>query len=452
MDRSPVTASTINRAPALRDPRAIIERAGAAGLVGLLRVKLGFPPEVFECAVHPVIEAYAGFVALLPAPESSGHAEPGGRLTNGLAVALRALELRRGLMLPRATSLERVGAHAHRWTYAVFVAALLDTIETDGAAPDSACTTPRGEPGAHRPLVDAVLPCAGPRCGIPVHVGEGLQGLPGNSTQHLFEAWIPRFVRDWLGEDDALMAELHAWLNRAGDALAPGAIGELVLRAAGRFRATGIAGSTEQRRREPRLASGDADDGCGERGGPRGLGSGVRDSPLTRVAAARATLAGEPTPADQPSQAIGCTEIDRVPDFDLARTFMDWLRRGLSGGAIAMNRPAALVHGVNEGMLLVSPQIFRAFLKHLEKSGRLGCLAPCRDHAEVVKRIQRQVLRAGWHRQADRGVNMLTYEMVRGDRIVAISGVVIVDPSRFVDSAPTANPLLVRAPIGRDRQ
>jgi hypothetical protein len=54
-------------------------------------------------------------------------------------------------------------------------------------------------------------------------------------------------------------------------------------------------------------------------------------------------------------------------------------------------------------------------------------------------------LRAGWHLRADKGVNILTYQVMRGDRAVSrLSGVVIRDPERFVKPLSPINPLLVR--------
>lgn len=42
---------------------------------------------------------------------------------------------------------------------------------------------------------------------------------------------------------------------------------------------------------------------------------------------------------------------------------MAWLKEGLGDGTLPANRAGALVHFVDEGMLLVSPRIFREFAK-----------------------------------------------------------------------------------------
>ncbi len=64
---------------------------------------------------------------------------------------------------------------------------------------------------------------------------------------------------------------------------------------------------------------------------------------------------------------------------------------------------------------------------------------------DIGKSIQRQVLRAVWHLRADKGVNIQTYQVMRGNRPASrLSGVVIPNPARFVDPVPPVNPLLAR--------
>ena len=103
------------------------------------------------------------------------------------------------------------------------------------------------------------------------------------------------------------------------------------------------------------------------------------------------------------------------------------------------------MHFVPEGMLLVSPRIFREFATRFGDDSNGP--APAAGDPDVGKSIQRQFLRAGWHRRAEKGVNMLSYQVVRGERAVSqLSGVVIPNPERFVMSVPAVNPVLVRLP------
>lgn len=83
---------------------------------------------MYDAAVRPVIAAFAEFVQLLPASESHHHAEPGGLFTHTMEVANFALDYRRGQILPKGAPPEAIGEQAHRWTYAVFIAALLHDV------------------------------------------------------------------------------------------------------------------------------------------------------------------------------------------------------------------------------------------------------------------------------------------------------------------------------------
>ena len=90
-----------------------------------------------------------------------------------------------------------------------------------------------------------------------------------------------------------------------------------------------------------------------------------------------------------------------------------------------MNTHGALVHGVEEGLLLASPGIFRAFGRHEGVSkGEPG---------DADKRLQRQILRERWHLRTEGGLNLHGYSWKREGRAPApIHGIVILDPLRFV--------------------
>ncbi len=154
---------------------------------------------------------------------------------------------------------------------------------------------------------------------------------------------------------------------------------------------------------------------------------------------------------DQPESASPPSLKSRTSDSagpqapDEAHRFMAWLQHGLADGTLPVNVAGALVHFVPEGMLLVSPRIFREFATRLgdDSSGP----APAAGDPDISKSIQRQFLRAGWHRRAGKGVNMLSYQVMRGERAVSqLSGVVIPNPERFVTLVPAINPMLVRLP------
>jgi hypothetical protein len=394
-----------------------IERTRSATLVELLRIKLGFPREVFERAVSPVIEGYAEFVQLLPASESQQHGNPDDLFARALDVASRALDYRRGQILPRGAAPEVIGAQAHRWTYAVFVAALLSGI------------------GKNR---------------LDVHEKLAAQ---------LFDRLVPPSVLEWLAADTALMRELLVFLSGVNSAQA-GAISALVLRAAAESGSRDI------------LSRGSADltvqagapAAYPGRGDVEGGFEGRSANPSTTVAAqsnAATAATDEPALPDEETEYLEEVDEERsgpVEQFrtvdpvlaqapDAARRFISWVQQGLSDGALRVNEAGALVHFVEEGMLLVSPRIFREFAKRFGEDGSRGP-ANAPGEPDIGKSIQRQVLRAGWHLRADKGVNILTYQVMRGDRAVSrLSGIVIRSPARFVNPVPSVNPVLARLPV-----
>jgi hypothetical protein len=105
------------------------------------------------------------------------------------------------------------------------------------------------------------------------------------------------------------------------------------------------------------------------------------------------------------------------------------------------------VHFVPEGMLLVSPRIFQEFARRFGPENLRFPWPIVAEKPDVTKWIQRQFLRAGWHLREEKGVNILTYQVVRGDRVVSkLSGVVILDPVRLINPVPPVNPVLARMP------
>jgi integrating conjugative element relaxase (TIGR03760 family) len=129
---------------------------------------------------------------------------------------------------------------------------------------------------------------------------------------------------------------------------------------------------------------------------------------------------------------------------EAALRFMAWLQQGLAGGAIAYNETGAMVHFVHEGMLLVSPRIFRHFA---ERFGEKGDGAPSTlAEDKVGTGIQREVIKAGWHVLGPRKTNVHRYQVVRrnGRGGSPLSVMIIREPRRFIEPVPPANPHLVK--------
>lgn len=359
-DSSPLEASTLSA-------HAVIDRSGAANVIALLRVRMGFPTESFVLAAQPLLDDFAQFVQLRPASGCSCYGCPGGQLQRGLVAALRALDRRRGQILPRNAPPEVLGALVHRWTYAVFAAALLRDIDAES-------------PGA---------------------------------ALEIFERSVLPHVREWLAEAPALMAELQAVLS--GHADASSAIAELAGYAA--TDACAEVASTEPRVTMQSTASPEESSG-----------------PIQRLRS-----------ASDEREFLECSEGSE-PEFldgvnaagnDGARRFLRWVRQAIADGLLSVNVRGALVHGVEDGLLLASPAIFRTFVRCHGGGDR--------DRGDSVKRLQRDVLRAGWHLRGAGGVNLHGYAWKEGsDSRARIHGIVIVAPQRFFDPVPEINPALER--------
>lgn len=97
-------------------------------LLSSIRQQVGVPEAHWNSLYHRLFESFAAFVQQLPASEAHHHHEPGGLLAHGLQVALSALTLRRGVLLPPGANAEELAEKQDVWTYAAATAALLHDI------------------------------------------------------------------------------------------------------------------------------------------------------------------------------------------------------------------------------------------------------------------------------------------------------------------------------------
>lgn len=555
---------------------SLVERTGTRYLVEALRAKLGFPHEMFDEAVRPVITAFAEFVQLLPASESHHHAEPGGLFTHTMEVASFALDYRRGQILPKGAPPEAIGEQAHRWTYAVFVAALLH----DAGKPVADMRVWLRK-GAKRdelwsPFAGSMAACGATSYRVEFVARDSRQyELHGKLPVLLLNRFVPASVLGWCSLDSGVIRELLSYLageKAAGETVLHQLVSRADSESVRRNLLTGSRVRFATARRVPLIEQlmhalramlqeggrlplnrsgaagwvhgGDvwfvskrlADEVRSyllEMGVEEGIPSdnqrlfdtwqeygAVIPNPKTGGAVWDVTVAGPDykhpltvlrfplsalfARADlYPAAMQGRVEINasesrkenanqvidetareeqggqeyleavdeqrQQPAAPMLRAavepawagaagslrqaagaapeaalrFVGWVQEGLASGRLRFNESGAVVHFVPEGMLLVSPRIFREFAKIHGEDGR--GTAAAEDATQPGKGIQRQLLRAGWHVQADKGVNILTYHVVRGGRPISqLSGVVIEQPERFVNPVPPANPVLVR--------
>jgi integrating conjugative element membrane protein (TIGR03747 family) len=85
---------------------------------------------------------------------------------------------------------------------------------------------------------------------------------------------------------------------------------------------------------------------------------------------------------------------------------MVWVAESLGDGRLRINGPGGALHVVPEGLLLVSPRIFREYAKWVA-TDQANAGAEAVDEPGLVKTTQRQLLREGWHLQEAGGNNMI---------------------------------------------
>lgn len=125
----------------------------------------------------------------------------------------------------------------------------------------------------------------------------------------------------------------------------------------------------------------------------------------------------------------------KVPS-PLAVQFMQWLQAGLASNSIRHNDVASLVHFVPQGMAIVSPLAFKAFVREGNVPG---------DPERAVLTVQREVLKAGWHVPAGPGGKNIHRFVVRARSGVTagrLAAVVLDQPHRWVLPVPPPNPAI----------
>lgn len=154
-------------------------------------------------------------------------------------------------------------------------------------------------------------------------------------------------------------------------------------------------------------------------------------SPVTPFVSVPAPVPGMSKPASsrEPSEA--------------AIRFMTWLQQGIADGSLKYNEVSAPVHFVEQGMLLVSPRIFREFAAQF---GEMGDGTPSdKTPDKLGLGIQRQVISAGWNAVGPRHSNIFHFSVLKrgGVRVSKLAAVVILQPQHWISPVPSANPNIV---------
>ena len=189
---------------------------------------VGLPTDDFETYYRCVACQFAEFVQLMPASETHHHARLGGLLDHSLDVTERALAIRRSYLLPPNRPPEVVVCAADRWTYSVFLAALLHDVGKAATDLEVDLYDQSGRPCGRW------NPNAGPMQAARYYIrfrGERRYEQHQRVTPFIARSLLPKEALAWFSCDQDLMS---SWLSSlAGDYDDAGPLGVIVAQADG---------------------------------------------------------------------------------------------------------------------------------------------------------------------------------------------------------------------------
>lgn len=194
-------------------------------LIAQCRDRMGFDYAIFKNDCLPLIYKSAEWVQMLPASESHHHAQPGGLVLHMLESASVALRLRQGYLLPVGAAPEEIPERKHRWTYAVFLAALLHDI----GRPIADIQVKLKNNAFWQPLAGSMVEQGIDQYKLNFEIKKRDYELHKRLPIILFQRLVPAHVLTWLAQDSMLMQELTSYLS--GDSQHDGAIKEIVTKA-----------------------------------------------------------------------------------------------------------------------------------------------------------------------------------------------------------------------------
>lgn len=129
-----------------------------------------------------------------------------------------------------------------------------------------------------------------------------------------------------------------------------------------------------------------------------------------------------------------------------AKAFMRWVQLGVNSGELKYNETGALVHFVQEGCLLLSPEIFKRFVREHEgvESGEVADLI--KEHGErSFTRLQNEFAKSPWSvRNGDENLHYYAFTKHAGGVSPTSSFYLIGDPGLFWRPVPEPNHRIVK--------
>ncbi|MCR1769787.1 MobH family relaxase [Burkholderia glumae] len=122
----------------------------------------------------------------------------------------------------------------------------------------------------------------------------------------------------------------------------------------------------------------------------------------------------------------------------VAAKLMSWLQQGIASGSIPFNNSGCFVHFVPDGMLLVSPKVFKLFQREFGVDGE----GAGKDQEDGFAVVQSSFIKSGWARRRGKKDYLHKYVIDGGRAIKPLSCLLVSDPQRWFQPVPAANPVL----------
>ena len=358
-----------------------------------LKQLAGVPDGHWRALYFDALSAYAVFVQQLPRVDA-GIADGSSLLEDGLKECITALGLRQGVLLPPAAEAHTLIEQQDVWTYATFTAMLchgiapsLDRLEVE------VCDRLPS-------LKSRWMPVTGPMHGTTYRflVRDDTNDGATATTPLLVHHLIPAIGLRWIAGHPVL---LRQWsMAIAGRLTQAGTIGTLVANASVQPTCdTPSSNAATQRRVDPASTMVEGD---------------VTNNKLTR-----------PTGISMPADGTNPTEATSDP----GDMFLGWLRAALQDATLRVNESDSRVHMTDEGLLLESPAIFRAF-----------------DHKGWAH-VQRAFVTHRLHRKNADGGSIHRYRLCGMVKTKVIKGLLIPNPETVLAGIdlPEPNPQLTKS-------
>jgi len=305
--------------------------------IGRIQALAGTTQAHFEAYYQATLDRYADHCQQRPALQAS-HLHQNGLFRLGLETAVAALKVRQAYLLPPGTVPEEAVLKKDLWTFAVFTLALLHGLH-EPALSQTVMLYKNGSEATWNPW-------SGSMSANPDVMGYAVEGEVNPNTRSITATSLllvhqviePKGMA-WLASDQRVFS---AWVGcLSGNRQVAGVLDDILGKAwfslnreGGRIRSEKPETPNDQEFRSTELV---------ESGKP-----GQENCEATTH---------EPVIIeDRP-----CREEPKQEEAPAAK-FVEWLREGLKAGTIPCNSADARVHVVPEGVLLVTPKVFKDFV------------------------------------------------------------------------------------------